>query len=79
MSQFKQARAATSSWNGSHGIDKYLPNALTGVGNRKTRSMKHISPSFNTYNDDKGNRHKVLQMRYYNVDNFNTTIINLTF
>ncbi|MCO5249023.1 MAG: TonB-dependent receptor [Chitinophagales bacterium] len=57
-------------WNGAFGVNKYLPNGLTGRGTQ-SRGMKLNVDPFLTYQDDKGNKHKV-QGRFYDVQNFNT-------
>ena len=57
-------------WNGAFGVNKYLPNGLTGRGTQ-TRGVKLNIDPFLTYQDDKGNKHKV-QSRYYDVQNYNT-------
>ncbi|MCZ2392637.1 MAG: TonB-dependent receptor [Chitinophagales bacterium] len=57
-------------WNGNDGINKYLPAALTGEPTTTGALRVTIDPFFN-YQDEKGNRHKILG-RWYKVDNNNT-------
>lgn len=56
-------------WNGNDGVNKYLPAVLTGEPTVTEAFRVTIDPFFN-YQDDKGNRHKVLG-RWYKVDNDN--------
>jgi outer membrane cobalamin receptor len=45
-------------WSGSRGVNKYLPSALTEQGTNSNFNVS-IDPFLN-YNDDKGNRHKIM-------------------
>lgn len=56
-------------WNGIEGINKYMPSTLTGDPTITKGQRITIDPFFN-YQDDKGNRHKVLG-RWYKVNNDN--------
>ncbi|MCO5231589.1 MAG: TonB-dependent receptor [Chitinophagales bacterium] len=57
-------------WNGNNGINKYIPAALTGEPTTTGALRVTIDPFFN-YQDEKGNRHKILG-RWFKVDNNNT-------
>jgi len=57
-------------WNGNDGVNKYLPAALTGAPTETGQFRLTVDPFLN-YQDEKGNRHKVLA-RWYKVDNHNT-------
>lgn len=56
-------------WNGNDGINKYLPATLTGDPTVSKTLRVTIDPFFN-FQDDKGNKHKILA-RWYKVDNDN--------
>lgn len=56
-------------WNGNNGIDRFLPSTLTGTPTITSAFRVTIDPFFN-YQDEKGNKHKVLG-RWYKVDNDN--------
>jgi outer membrane receptor protein involved in Fe transport len=56
-------------WNGNDGINKYVPATLTGDPTVTKGQRITIDPFFN-YQDDKGNKHKILA-RWYKVNNDN--------
>lgn len=57
-------------WNGNEGVNKYLPAELTGAPTTTGAFRLTVDPFFN-FQDDKGNKHKILA-RWYKVDNHNT-------
>lgn len=57
-------------WNGNQGVDRFLPASLTGEPTTTGAFRLTIDPFFN-FQDDKGNKHKILA-RWYKVDNHNT-------
>lgn len=57
-------------WNGSDGVNKYLPLDLTGNPTKSSGFRASVDPFFN-YRDEKGNRHKVLG-RYLKINNNNS-------
>ncbi len=57
-------------WNGHESINKYLPASLLGVPTVTGQLRVTIDPFFN-YQDEKGNKHKILA-RWYKVNNDNT-------
>lgn len=56
-------------WNGTQGINKYITADLTGDPTITKAKRITIDPFFN-FQDDKGNKHKILA-RWYKVDNDN--------
>lgn len=57
-------------WNGFNGINKYIPSDFTGVPTTNKHFRLTVDPFFN-YQDEKGNKHKVMA-RWYNSNNEST-------
>ncbi len=57
-------------WNGFNGINKYIPSDFTGTPTTNKHFRLTVDPFFN-YQDEKGNKHKILA-RWYNSNNEST-------